>query len=139
MHPRTETRRDFKELLTAALPGVPVYASLVRKLRSNEKEAVLVYTLEEDIKRPSSPSRRAGQPYSRAMTVGVVVSVLASGDGEEASDRADEIARIIELAVNAIPEGPELTSCRVAAEEGQQVRCTVDLIYKLTKTDQMGA
>jgi hypothetical protein len=140
MHPRSLIKTGLKTLLEAT-PGLPpVYLSRVRDLRKGEHEAVIIYGARETLQPVARDSESApGYPVRREMTFEIIAVVAAAGDGEEASLRADEICRSIEIAISR-----DATDLRpVAQEQGflesEIMRCVTTLTYTCTHIDGMEA
>lgn len=138
MHPRSIIKTGLKTLLQS-IPGLPpVYLSRVRDLRKGEHEAVIIYGTRETLQ-PVAANGESATGYSvrRDMTFEIVIVVAANGDGEEASLRADEISRAVEIAI-----ARDTADLRPAGQEqgfleAEVMRCVTTMTYTLTHIDGM--
>lgn len=138
MHPRAQVRAEIKEILEASIAGVSVFANRVRDLKKDTREAVLIYTPDEQITRPPGGGEgRTSRPFERSMSVVIAASVLASGDGADAADRADDLAREIELAINDANVNLELTSTASEFDAGAETRAIVIMTFTFNFFDSM--
>lgn len=138
MHPRTALKNELKVELTALLEGVPVYASRSRELRPGEAESVIVYVPSESISRPAGRGEaRGGRPLSRDITVEIIIVAAMPGDGEASADRADELARLIELHINENFADLEPSGQDQSHSAGEDARVMTSLAYTLKFNDKM--
>ena len=138
MHPRTAVRNDLKALLGSVLSGVPVYVSRARAVRPDVEKCVLLYVMEETFSRPAGAGEsRPGRPVKRGMSVFLEVLAKDTGDGEDAVDAVDEIARKIELSLNNSTQLEPVSSRTSFVEDGKNMRVSVSLQYALEHFDNM--
>lgn len=138
MHPRTELKNELVDLLRDVIPGVPVYASRSRQLRPAEHEAIIIYIPSELIALPPGRGEaRTNRVLSRTMTIDILVVVSKPGDGEQSSDRADEIARTISLKLNAEAQGLIPSGEQQEYSTGEDARVITTMSFTTTHTDKM--
>ncbi|UFM66798.1 hypothetical protein LOS78_12765 [Paracoccus sp. MA] len=135
-HPRTEIKNNIKALLDPI--GPPVYVSRARDLRKGEDEAIIIYAPQETLRRgPGTGEMRPGMPVFRATTIEILVLTRKPGDGQEAAERGDELARAIELALNDGAPALAPTAASQAFSEAEQTQCLTAITYVIDHIDSM--
>ena len=137
MHPRQQIRNEIETLVSAALPGVPVFDSRVSDI-DRDPLSVLIFSTGESVERAPGSGQRGGTPLIRRRQISVVIVSVHDGDDDSAMRQADDASRAVELALNApFDPGLDLLAVDITQDAGEQTVVQIGMLYEIRVVDAM--